>query len=72
MQDRFMRLAEVLDATGLCEATIWRLERRGEFPRRRRLTGRQVGWSMLEVEAWCAARPIVRIGESKPDNEVAA
>ena len=36
--DRFLREAEVAHITGLSRTTRWRLERRGEFPRRRSIS----------------------------------
>ena len=47
-----MRRSEVLAATGLCYTSIYNMEKRGDFPRRRSLTGRSVGWIRAEVEAW--------------------
>lgn len=43
--------------TGLSRTTRWRLERDGNFPARRSLTGsRAVGWLADEVDAWIADR----------------
>lgn len=49
-----MRRAEVLAATGLCYTSIYNMEKRGDFPARKKLTGigRSVGWIRSEVEAW--------------------
>lgn len=52
----FLRLAEVVQRTGLSESTIRRLEKRGDFPRRCNLSGRAVGWSEEEVEEWIQER----------------
>jgi predicted DNA-binding transcriptional regulator AlpA len=38
--------------TGLSRTSIWRLERKGEFPARVSLTAGSVGWRMSEVEEW--------------------
>ncbi len=52
---RFPRLREM---TGLSRTTIWRLESRGEFPRRRRLTGNTVAWIEEEVLEWINSREV--------------
>jgi predicted DNA-binding transcriptional regulator AlpA len=39
--------------------TIYRLEARGEFPRRRQLAGNAIGWLESEVDAWIRSRPVV-------------
>ena len=54
--DRFVREPEVHKITGLSRTTRWRLERRGEFPRRRALSTNTVGWLASEIEAWMAER----------------
>lgn len=55
--DRVVRLTEVLKLTGLSRATVYRLERVGTFPKRRKLTENTVGWDEAEVLAWNASRP---------------
>lgn len=50
---------------GLKRLTIWRLERKGDFPKRLQLTGGgggggAVGWLEHEVEEWIKNRPTVR------------
>jgi prophage regulatory protein len=35
---------------------ILRLEKRGKFPKRIQIGERRVGWYLVEVEAWLAAR----------------
>jgi len=49
---RLLRFAAVRERTGLSRSTIWRLERQGFFPRRRRISHRVVAWAAEEVEAW--------------------
>lgn len=58
MTDRILRQSEVLAITGLGRTTLWRLEKRGEFPARRRITGNIVGWLASEVEEWIRSRPV--------------
>jgi len=50
--DKYLRRREVCSCTGLSYSTIRRLELQGDFPRRRRLGPRSVGWLRSEVETW--------------------
>jgi len=45
---------------GLSRTTIWRLQRRGQFPRQVRLSPNRVGWLESEINAWIAARAAAR------------
>ena len=53
---RILLEKQVRDLTGLSRCTRWRLERRGEFPKRVTLTQRCVGWCEAEVLAWLKTR----------------
>lgn len=50
--DRIVRIKEVLVLTGLSRTTLWRLEKKGQFPARLPLSPGSVGWRMHEVEEW--------------------
>ncbi len=41
---------------GLSAPMIWRMERKGEFPSRRKISSNRVGWIEEEVEAWLSNR----------------
>lgn len=62
---RLLRANEVQHRTGLSRTTIWRLERKGEFPSRRRLGPNSVGWLKEEVETWIKSRPREGIGDDE-------
>lgn len=47
-----LRFPEVKRRTGLSRSTIWRLERRGEFPRHCRISSGAVAWLESEVSEW--------------------
>jgi prophage regulatory protein len=51
-----LRSQEVCTHTGLSRTTVYRLIRRGQFPRPIRLTARTTGWLQSEIEDWIAAR----------------
>ena len=52
-----LRTNEVSRITGLSRTTLWRLERKGAFPRRIRLGANSVGWRDDEVQEWIDLRP---------------
>ena len=58
---RMLRIAQVEAITGLSGVTLWRMEREGKFPRRRRLMGSMVGWREDEIRAWVDNRKPVPI-----------
>ena len=56
MPDRILRRSECEQATGLSESTLWRLEQRGQFPRRRRISKHAIGWLESEIQQWIRER----------------
>jgi predicted DNA-binding transcriptional regulator AlpA len=56
MPTKMLRAGEVSVRTGLSRTTLWRLERAGQFPDRRRLSANAVGWLSEEVDEWIATR----------------
>lgn len=53
LPERLLRQAEVLTVTGLSRTTLWRLQKRGTFPKARNIPGsRAIAWLSSEVEAW--------------------
>lgn len=54
--DRFIREKECGQITGLSRTSRYRLEKNGEFPSRRKLGGRCVGWVLSEVMEWKNSR----------------
>jgi len=48
--------SKVEELTSLSRTTRWRMERRGEFPKRVRLSPGRVGWRQAEIEAWIRSR----------------
>src|SRR5947208_875151 len=49
---KFHRFHAVRDRTGLSRSTIWRLERRGAFPKHRQISPNAVGWLEQEIDEW--------------------
>lgn len=58
MDDRVLRLQELIDKLGLGRSTIYRMMDEGEFPRPIHLTRKAVGWRSSEIDAWLASRPV--------------
>jgi len=61
-----IRQREVSRMTGLSRTSIWRWEKDGRFPPRRRLGARCVCWLRHEVEAWILEQT-GRPGEERDD-----
>ena len=56
MTDRFIRDPECRQITGLSRTTRWRLERAGQFPKRRQISPNAVAWLESEVQEWLRDR----------------
>ena len=54
--DKIIRIKEVLEMSGLSRTTLWRMERKGEFPKRLPLSAGSVGWRYSEIEEWVNSR----------------
>jgi len=51
------QLAQLLSVSTV---TIWRMEKRGELPRRKQISSRTVGWLESEIKEWLEKRPPVQ------------
>lgn len=56
MSSGLVRFPELRKLISLSRSTIWRLERQGAFPRRRKLSSNTVGWLRSEVNVWITER----------------
>ncbi|MFA2151005.1 helix-turn-helix transcriptional regulator [Escherichia coli] len=56
----------LLEMIPLSARTIYKLEQRGEFPRRIALTSRNVAWQLSEVEQWIADRKSAMFKAARP------
>jgi prophage regulatory protein len=54
----YLRIAVVMDLTGLGRSTIYRLMADDQFPPPVRLTKRLVAWRRADVEHWFDSRPV--------------
>ena len=53
---RFARMATVVQMTGLCRATIYRMIADKRFPAQVRIGSRAVGWRWSDLERWSKER----------------
>tara|TARA_R110001606_G_scaffold364073_2_gene518412 strand:- start:2245 stop:2469 length:225 start_codon:yes stop_codon:yes gene_type:complete len=53
---KFLSLSEVMEITSLSSATIWREEKAGRFPKRRKLSANRVAWLDTETYEWVSTR----------------
>ena len=58
--NRIIRKPELFEKIGLSDATIWRMERAGRFPKRVQLGGNSVGWLESEISQWISDRAAER------------
>jgi prophage regulatory protein len=52
MEDHIVRRASLKEVTGLSDSQRDRMEQAGDFPKRRQITERIVGWSFNEIQTW--------------------
>jgi prophage regulatory protein len=65
--NRFLSKATVDDMTGLSNVTRWRMEKRGEFPKRRQISPNRVAYLESEVLNWMDSRPTSDISSPNGD-----
>ena len=58
--EQIVRKSELFSKLKLSDATIWRLEKAGKFPKRIKLGGNSVGWLSSEVETWLSKKSAAR------------
>ncbi|SXA50811.1 phage DNA binding protein [Klebsiella pneumoniae] len=56
VQERFIRLPEVMHLCGLSRSTIYDLISREAFPKQISLGGKNVAWAQSEITTWMADR----------------
>jgi prophage regulatory protein len=53
---KLLRFPAVRERTGLSRSTIWRLERRGAFPRHHRISANAVAWIEDDIANWIRSK----------------
>jgi prophage regulatory protein len=69
---RILRLAEVIETTGLGKTKIYGLQATGQFPMRVQITSHCVGWVEEEIQRWLAHRVANRTSAPSPVAQYAA
>lgn len=60
MGERILRKPQVQDKVGKSDATIYREEMAGRFPKRIKLGANSVGWLESEVDEWIKEKAAAR------------
>lgn len=60
MTEQFLRLPDVMKATGWSKVTIHRAVREGRFPKPVKLGARSIAWPESEVAEWQESRKAAR------------
>lgn len=58
---RFLTMLEVCALITYTPQHIYRLERQGKFPRRRRIGPNRIGFLLSEIEKWMGDRPLAEL-----------
>ena len=56
MNNKIIKLKQVMEMTTFCRTTIYRLIKRGEFPKQIKLAERSSGWLESEVVSYLEAK----------------
>jgi len=52
-----IRPGELAELLSVSKVTIWRMEKRGDLPPRKRISRTLVGWIEKDIEEWLRNRP---------------
>lgn len=52
MEERLLRLPEVIEMTGLSRSTIGRMEAEKKFPKRVKVSESIITWKLSEIQKW--------------------
>lgn len=56
MEERIIRLKDVVKQVGLSASTISRLRESNDFPKPVKLTPRIIGWKLTEINEWLESK----------------
>lgn len=68
--DRLLRFGEVQKLVGLSRVSVWRMERLGKFPKRRKLGLNSVAWISSEIDEWILNRPVIGRGDAQTGKQI--
>jgi len=58
MENRLLRLKEVMELTSMPRSTIYAYMKKGLFPQKRNLTKKSVAWREDEIKKWIDSREL--------------
>ena len=60
MEERLLRIREVVEITALSRSTIYRMMNAGQFPQSVKITSRSVRWKLSDINAWMDSKTSMR------------
>jgi prophage regulatory protein len=54
---QIIRPSELAEILSVSTVTVWRMEKRGELPPRKKISNRCVGWMESDIREWLENRP---------------
>jgi len=71
MNNQIIKLPDVVKLSSLSSASIYRLIKKGEFPKQIKLSERSSGWLLSEVEQWLDDKVNAReVNNETSDNQI--
>jgi len=64
---RFIRSEELSKILSVSKPTIWRMEKNGQLPPKRKIGKRAAGWLDTDIEEWLTNRPTVNSSDAAND-----
>lgn len=64
IEDRILRLPQVLERVGLGATSVWRAVSEGKFPKPLRIYGRSVGWRASDIAEFIRSRELAAMREA--------
>jgi len=56
MEEKFLRIADVMDFTGLAKSTVWAWVKEERLPTPIKLSSRVTVWKQTELDEWMTAQ----------------
>ncbi|HKK43877.1 MAG TPA: helix-turn-helix domain-containing protein [Balneolaceae bacterium] len=60
-----LRPSDLAEMLNVSRVTIWRMQKRGDLPPRKKISNRCVGWTEKTIENWLESRPFADPNEEE-------